>query len=131
MNKTAAVLKTAKDKLAEQAQTIESLTEKVAAFERKETAEDIVEMKIAAGVTDPSDLLNEVNALVQSDRDLDSIKVAMQEAGPQFASDHTLVEVEETSEGEAKEARSTTPSSVKQAQEELDATLEALGVSAQ
>lgn len=84
--KVARKLRQASERLREQQETIEKQSEKLAAKRRREAAEDIVEAKIAAGNASPADFVEEREALVESDKDLEKVKVAMQEAGPGFAS---------------------------------------------
>jgi len=78
-------------------------------FERK-VAEEIVDMKIANGATEPSNFLQERDRLVESDKDLRKTKTAMKEAGPGFTEDRSLVE--DVDDGPEKEASADqTPSS--------------------
>jgi uncharacterized protein YdiU (UPF0061 family) len=108
MNKTAQMLKAARERLESQQETIEEQREKLAAFRREKVAEEIVDMKIANGATEPSNFLQERDRLVESDKDLQKTKTAMKEAGPGFTGGQSLVE--DVDDGPAKEAASTEPS---------------------
>jgi hypothetical protein len=94
------LMKLASSRLKEQEKSIQELNAKLAShaakiaeYERKELAEEIVSIKVASGATDPEDFLAERQKLVEGDMDLAQIKTAMQYAGPQFAR-HSLVENE-------------------------------------
>lgn len=108
MQKTAEMLKAARERLQSQRDTIDEQREKLAAFRRERAAEEIVEMKIANGATEPSNFLQERDQLVNSDKDLQKTKTAMQEAGPGFTTGQSLVE--DVEEGAEKEASTTDPS---------------------
>lgn len=121
-------LRTAKQRLEKQAATIEEQKEKLAQAERRQQAEEIVEMKIASGTLDPADFLDERDRLVNSDTDLQQTKTAMQEAGPGFTTG-SLVDIGEEDANE-KEASSEDNSSdhVKAAKQDLSSTMGELGL---
>lgn len=105
MNKTAQMLKAARERLESQQETIQEQQEKLAEFRREKVAEEIVDMKIANGAAEPSNFLQERDRLVESDKDLQKTKTAMKEAGPGFTGSRSLVE--DVDEGPEKEASST------------------------
>lgn len=122
-------LKTAKQRLEKQANTIEEQKEELAEARRRQRAEDIVEMKIASGTLDPADFLDEREALVNSDKNLKETKTAMQEAGPGFMSDdRSLVDVEEEDGPEKEASKEPSDSHVKAARAELSDKMGEMGL---
>jgi multidrug resistance efflux pump len=121
-------LRTAKDRLEKQAATIEEQKEKLAEAQRRQRAEDIVEMKIASGTLDPADFLDERDRLVNSDTDLKQTKTAMQEAGPGYMSDdRSIVDVDESTSAEKEASETATQDHIAAAKEDLASTLGSLG----
>lgn len=96
------MLKAARERLEDQQDTIDEQREELAEFRREKVAEEIVDMKIANGATEPSNFLQERDRLVQSEKDLRKTKTAMKEAGPGFTEDRSLVE--DVDDGPEKEA---------------------------
>lgn len=125
MARTQELLKVASGRLKAQERTISELQqmqndlqEKLAAYERKEIAEEIVNIKIASGACSHEDFQDEVAELVGSDADLGQIKTAMRYAGPGYVK-HNLVE--DNDETASKEASAAPQSeALRQAQTELD-----------
>lgn len=122
-------LRTAKQRLKKQAQTISEQEEKLAEARRRQLAEDIVEMKIASGTLDPADFLDEREQLVNSEDDLQQTKTAMQEAGPGYISDdRSIVDVDESESTEKEASADNSNDHVAAAKADLSETMGNLGV---
>jgi hypothetical protein len=119
------------DKLAEANGQLEEANEKIAAFERKELAQEIVQMKVAASVTEPADFFDEVDDLLNSNNDLSQVKLAMQHAGPGFTNAKLVSVADESRSKHASAESGPVPAHVKMARERLNQTLVELGVEVQ
>lgn len=129
MNKVAKTLKQASQRLREQKDTIEEQSEELATFRRERLAEEIAEMKVASGGLAPSELLHERDRLVESDKDLEQTKIAMQEVGPGLV-DQSVVDVGDESEPKEASTSDARPERdhVRAAQSELSQTLQDMGI---
>lgn len=136
MDKEKALIKKAHLAMTKQAERVKSLEEeresllaKIARYERKETAEEIANMKIAASALAPEDFQDEVTRLMDSEDDLAYVKTAMRYMGPAAVrTDHSLVEGGEAEGGTTKSASAdeARKAHIKQAEAELAKMMEAL-----